>query len=85
VVALSAAAVLTQPRNEAIALVGAAEALTAFAFLFSLERLFPALRAVRVASAEESTLGVDARVMVVEVGGESRAYPLERVPRTGGS
>jgi hypothetical protein len=79
VVALSTVAVLTQPSNEVIALVGAAGALTAFAFLFSLERLFPTLRAVRVASAEGSTLGVDARVMVVEVGGECRAYPLEQM------
>jgi hypothetical protein len=79
VVALSTVAVLTQPSNEVIALVGAAGALTAFAFLFSLERLFPALRAVRVASAEESTLSIDARVLVVEMGGECRAYPLEQM------
>jgi hypothetical protein len=79
VVALSTAALLTRSGLEVLVLVGAAWALLAFAFLFNLERLFPALHTVRVASAEGSDLGAGARVLVLELGGERRAYPLEQM------
>lgn len=84
VLVLSVAALLTQPSPEVIVLAGVAGALSVFAFLFSLGRLFPALHAVRVVSAEESTasqgaLGDDAHVVVVELNEDRRAYPLERM------
>jgi hypothetical protein len=84
VIALSTAAMLTQPSTEVIVLIGVAGALSVFAFLFNTEYLFPALHAVRVVPAEahespRDTLDADARVVVLELDGEYRAYPLEQM------
>lgn len=84
IVVLSVAALLTEPSSKVIVLVSAAVALAALALLFNLDRLFPALCAVRAAPAEEfealeGALSADARVLVVELGKECRAYPLEQM------
>ena len=83
---LAGAAVLARPGPVALALVATTGALSVLALVFNLDRLFPALHAVRVAAVEggpasgpERTLGAQAHVVVVEIGEERRAYPLERM------
>jgi hypothetical protein len=88
VAALSATALLIGPGPRTIPLVMASGILSGLALVFNLEILFPALRRVRVIPAPEAAMSEaaaellpddNARVVVVEHGDETRAYPLERM------
>jgi len=88
ILVFSAAALLIEPGSAIIALVSTATAFSIFALLFNLDRLFPALHAVRpvlveASETEAGALSADANVLVVEIGGNRRAYPLEQmvIPR----
>ena len=79
-VTLAGAALLSDPGPVALPLVTAAGALMVLALVFNLNWLFPALYAVGVASVDGAPsrvrdLGAGANVLVVEIGGEQRAYP----------
>jgi hypothetical protein len=80
VAVFGAATLLTEPGSTELAFLVAAGALSILALVFELERLFPGIgtvRAVPVAEGPETVLDEHAHVLVVERGGERRAYPLE--------
>jgi hypothetical protein len=77
--ALIGVAALLGPLEPLIPLLLLTALLAAFAILFNLNFLFPALSAVRVVYPEEADLAEQQPVMLLEVNGERRAYPLAQM------
>ncbi len=74
VLAASLAAVIAG--EPPLGVLGLAWAFALFAVLFDLEALFPALNRVEPVEPAEAALDADEPVLVLEVGGQSRAYPI---------